>query len=395
MKKIYFDNAATSFPKPPQVIRHMVHYMEQIGSNINRGGYESAYSAAGMVLDTRERICTLFGFREPHNVIFTSSVTASLNVILKGYLHEGDHVLVSAMEHNAVMRPLVQLAQGGVAFDRIPCNEYGELELEAVEPLIQPNTKAIVITHASNVCGTILPVGQVGALCAAHGLKLVVDCAQTAGSEAIDMQKMRIDALAFTGHKGLLGPQGIGGFLVTDELAGRMTPLICGGTGSFSHLETMPELLPDRFEAGTLNLPAIYGLNAALRYLEECGIDQIRAREQALTSRFLERLSGNDKIRICGVNDAQKQTAVVSLDFLHMDNAQAAFLLDSEYGIMTRCGLHCAPNAHKTLRTYPQGTVRFSFGSFNTRAEIDRAADAVCKLSKGQGELSGTKEKYD
>ncbi|MEM1484205.1 aminotransferase class V-fold PLP-dependent enzyme [Oscillospiraceae bacterium PP1C4] len=383
MKKIYLDHAATSFPKPPEVARQMLYYMENVGCNINRGGYQAAYNAAELVLDTRERLCALFGFSNPRNVIFTSSVTASLNFILKGFLRGGDHVLVSAMEHNAVIRPLVQLQDCGVSFDRIPCNEQGELLLDAVEPLIRPETKAIVMTHASNVCGTILPVEQVGAICQKHRLKLIVDCAQTAGVESIAMEKMHIDALAFTGHKGLLGPQGIGGFVVTDELAAQMTPLISGGTGSFSHLEAMPEQLPDRFEAGTPNLPAIYGLNAALCYLEAYGIDRIRAQEQSLTERFIRQLSDYDKIRVVGVSDPRKRTAVVSLDFLSSDNAEIAFRLDSEYGIMTRCGLHCAPNAHKTLHTYPQGTVRFSFGHFNTEEEMDDTITAIDKILLG------------
>lgn len=371
------DHAATSFPKPPEVGKQMLYYVEQVGCNVNRGGYAGAYSAAETVLDTRERICALFHFPKPQNVIFTPSVTASLNILLKGFLRPGDHVLTSSMEHNAVMRPLVQLQGCGVSFDRIPGSQTGELDFDAIVSLLRPNTRAIVMTHASNVCGTILPIAKVGAFCKEHGLLFLVDCAQTGGAEPIDMQEMGIDALAFTGHKGLLGPQGIGGFLVTDALAAQMVPLIAGGTGSFSHLETVPELLPDRFEAGTPNLPGIYGLNAALQYLEQTGIEAIRRKETALTARFLERMRGRDDIRIAGTGDAAKQTTVVSLDFPGRDNAEIAFELDSRYGIMTRCGLHCAPNAHKTLGTFPQGTVRFSFGYTNTMEEIDYAADSI------------------
>lgn len=371
------DHAATSFPKPPEVGKQMLYYVEQVGCNVNRGGYAGAYSAAELVLDTRERICSLFHFSKPQNVIFTPSVTASLNMILKGALRSGDHVLTSSMEHNAVMRPLVQLEACGVSFDRIPCGSTGELDFDAILPLLCPNTKAVVMTHASNVCGTVLPIVRVGTFCKEHGLLFIVDCAQTGGTEPIDMQEMGIDALAFTGHKGLLGPQGIGGFLVTDALAAQMIPLIAGGTGSFSHLETVPELLPDRFEAGTPNLPGIYGLNAALRYLEETGIEAIRQKETVLTARFLVRMRECSNIRVAGTGDAAKQTAVVSLDFPGRDNAEIAFELDSRYGIMTRCGLHCAPNAHKTLGTFPQGTVRFSFGYSNTMEEIDYAADCI------------------
>lgn len=383
MEKVYFDHAATSYPKPPEVVRAMVEYMEQVGSNVNRGGYASAYEAAGTVLAARERLCALLGGPDPRNVVFTLNVTEALNLILKGFLRPGDHVLVSAMEHNAVMRPLVQLTRTGVAFDRIPCDGQGALQLDALKGLVRPNTRAVVMTHASNVSGTILPVAQVGAFCRARGLRFVVDCAQTAGVEPLDMAAMGIDALAFTGHKGLLGPQGTGGFLITDAFAAELTPLIAGGTGSFSHLETMPELLPDRFEAGTLNLPGVYGLHAALGFLERTGIDNIRAKERALTARFLAAVSGDGRIRVVGPMEAQRRTAVVSLDFPGRDNAEIAFLLDSEYGVMTRCGLHCAPNAHRTLGTYPQGTVRFSFGYGSTEEEIDYAVEAIGRILNG------------
>lgn len=383
MQKVYFDHAATSFPKPPEVVSAMVAYMERVGSNVGRGGYASAYEAAGTVLAARERLCALLGGPDPRNVIFTLNVTGALNMILKGFLRPGDHVLVSAVEHNAVMRPLVQLSRAGVAFDRIPCDGEGALSPDALDGLVRPNTRAVVLTHASNVAGTIQPVAQVGAFCRAHGLRFVVDCAQTAGMEPIDMASMGIDALAFTGHKGLLGPQGTGGFLITDAFAKELDPLISGGTGSFSHLETVPELLPDRFEAGTLNLPGIYGLHAALGFLEETGIGAIRARERAMTARFLEAVAGDGRIRVAGPRTAEGRTAVVSLDFPGRDNAEIAFRLDSDYGIMTRCGLHCAPNAHRTLGTYPQGTVRFSFGYGNTEEEIDYAADAVGRILNG------------
>ena len=379
MQKVYFDHAATSFPKPPEVVSAMVAYMERVGSNVGRGGYE----AAGTVLAARERLCALLGGPDPRNVIFTLNVTEALNMILKGFLCPGDHVLVSAVEHNAVMRPLVQLSQTGVAFDRIPCDGEGALCLDALDGLVRPSTRAVVLTHASNVAGTIQPVAQVGAFCRAHGLRFIVDCAQTAGMEPVDMGPMGIDALAFTGHKGLLGPQGTGGFLVTDAFEKELDPLISGGTGSFSHLETVPALLPDRFEAGTLNLPGIYGLHAALGFLEETGIDVIRAWERALTARFLAAVAEDGRIRVAGPRTAEGRTAVVSLDFPGRDNAEIAFRLDSEYGVMTRCGLHCAPNAHRTLGTYPQGTVRFSFGYGNTEEEIDYASDAIGRILNG------------
>ncbi len=389
MKKIYLDQASTSFPKPRQVPDAMYRYMTEIGTNINRGGYEDAYSAEDMVLETRERLCELFHFSQCENVIFTGNITASLNVILKGFLKPGDHVLVSSMEHNAVMRPIRQLEQTGVSFDRIPCTEEGELIFSRMEELLRPETRAVVMLHASNVCGTVMPVAQVGEFCREHGLKFILDTAQTAGILPLNMEQMKIDVLAFTGHKGLLGPQGIGGFLCTDEMAHAMEPLLSGGTGSISHTEEIPGFMPDRFEPGTLNLPGIAGLHAALDYLQKTGISNIYEKEMALTEAFLGRLleleslhqkDGVPLLRIAGKKNLDNRVAVVSLQPLKKDPAQIAFELDSRYGIMTRVGLHCAPGAHKTLGTYPTGTIRFAFGHTNIMEEVDAAADALAEL---------------
>lgn len=380
MRMVYLDNASTTFPKAPGVAQRVSGYIEQMCGSVGRGGYASAYSAAEVLLDTRERLCALFGFEEPRGVIFTQNVTLALNMVLKGLLHSGDHVLVSSVEHNAVMRPLTQLLEAGVTFDRVPCGADGSLRLEALEKAVKPNTKAVVMTHASNVCGTLLPIAQVGALCRRLGLIFIVDCAQTAGVYPIDMRQMHIDILCFTGHKGLLAPQGVGGFLVSTALAGRITPLVSGGTGSFSDAETLPPLLPDRLEAGTPNLPGIYGLNTALQYLQTYTTARILQQEQALTQRFLDAVGGFAGVRVLGVRDAARQTATVSLDFTGIDNAEASYRLDSEFGVMTRCGLHCAPHAHKTLGTFPQGTVRFSMSHNNTADEIDYTVQCIGKL---------------
>lgn len=385
MERIYLDNAATSYPKPPQVVQKMMAYMNQIGANVGRGGYQTAYAAGGVVLDTREHLAAFFGFQYPSHVLFTPNVTFSLNLLLKGLLKPGDHLLVSSMEHNAVMRPLNQLTGNGISFDRIPCDSQGRLLLEGMESLLKPNTKGIVMTHASNVCGTLLPIEQVGKFCKAHNLFFGVDCAQTAGSIPINMEEMCIDALAFTGHKGLMGPQGIGGLLIHPKLAEKMEPLVVGGTGSFSHQEEVPTLLPDRFEGGTLNLPGIYGLNAALEFLEQTGIQEIQEQERALTDRFLKGAASLTGVQVVGTGDASRSSGMVSLVFPHLDQGELAFLLDSQYGIMTRCGLHCAPNAHKTLGTYPKGTIRFSFGYFNTAHQIDYTLEALEQILKERG----------
>ena len=280
MKKIYLDQASTTYPKPECVAKAVYEYMTGNGSNINRGCYENAYDTEEVVLETRELLCELFDGPDCKNVVFTKNVTESLNVVLKGFLKSGDHVLVSSMEHNAVMRPIRQLEKNGVAFDRIPCSEQGELKLQSMEALLKPGTKAVVMMHASNVCGTILPLKEVGAFCKTHGLKFIADCAQTAGTMPISMKEMNIDILCFTGHKGLYGPQGIGGFILQEEMISAMTPLLSGGTGSISHTEEIPEFMPDRFEPGTMNLPGIFGLNSALGWINEVGIENIYNKEE-------------------------------------------------------------------------------------------------------------------
>ena len=384
MNRIYLDQASTSFPKAPGVARAMVDYQTMNGVNVNRGCYSSAYSAEEVIYETRQLLAELFHFSKCKNVIFTPNVTTSLNFILKGFLKPGDHILVSAMEHNAVMRPVVQLASLGISFDRIPCRTDGSMILEKVEELIRPETKAIVTLHASNVCGTRMPLDALGEICQRHQLYFVVDSAQTAGIVPINMDKMHIDALAFTGHKGLRGPQGTGGFLVSQELAEQMEPLISGGTGSVSHTEEIPDFMPDRFESGTPNLPGIYGLHEALLYLKTHSLQAINEKELSLTGYFLEQLQALDDtgrhIRIIGKKDLTNRNAVVSIQTPEIDMSQVAWQLDNEYGVMTRVGLHCAPNAHKTLGTYPAGTIRFSFGPENTKNELDFAIQGLKKI---------------
>lgn len=385
MEKIYLDNAATSFPKPPEVADAVYDYMTKVGANINRGGYEAAYDLEGLVFETREMLKDMFGGTDCKNVVFTKNVTESLNVVLKGFLKPGDHVLCSSMEHNAVMRPLVQLEGLGVQFDRVPANSNGELETDKFESMIKPNTKAIVMTHASNLVGTINPIAEVGQLAKKHGLKLIVDAAQTAGVFPIDMHSMNIDALCFTGHKSLLGPQGIGGFILTEDMIDLIYPILSGGTGSISHTEEVPDFMPDKFEPGTMNLPGIVGLNAALKWINARGMDSIREHELMLTERFLDGLAPLEEsglIKIYGLKGIEGRAPVVSIQTLNTDCADAAFRLDSEYGIATRVGLHCAPAAHKTIGTYPVGTLRFSFGVFNTEAEVDAAIRALCDICR-------------
>ena len=416
-KKIYLDNAATSFPKPEEVPRAVYDYMTKLGTNVNRGGYATAYDTETVVFECRELIGALFHAPDYKNVVFTRNITESLNVVLKGLLHRGDHVIVSSMEHNAVMRPIRQLEKKGVSFTRVQCESDGSLKPEKLLSCLRPETKAVVMTHASNVFGTMLPIQEVGAFCKENGLIFILDSAQTAGVFPIDMEKMHIDILCFTGHKGLLGPQGIGGFILRDELVMKIEPLISGGTGSLSNVETVPEFMPDRFEAGTPNLPGIFGLHAALNWLrkqgeadllkgeslkensavqevfgktpfsvEQCfsaALEKIRKHELHLTAEFLKMLGPLEKegkLKIIGKKDTEMRTGVVSIQTLTRELSDTAFQLDTRYGIMTRVGLHCAPSAHKTMGTYPTGTIRFSFGFANTDQEVKIAADALREL---------------
>ena len=389
MQQIYLDNASTSFPKPREVSDAVYHYMTGVGSNIGRGGYASAYAAEEAVFAARQLLCDFFGGEDPKNVAFTKNITEALNVLLRGLLQPGDHVLVSAMEHNAVMRPLQLLGHelaadeqpsDTITFSRVPCDREGNLELEYLPKLVRPNTKAIVMTHASNVCGTLLPLTEVGAFCKEHNLLLIVDSAQSAGLFPIHMQSLGIDVLAFTGHKGLLGPQGMGGFILREHMVEQVLPLIVGGTGSLSHTERTPIFMPDKFEAGTLNLPGIMGLAAGVRWLHERGLDNIRNHELALTEQLLTGLLALEQrgfLRIVGRKDVKQRTSVVSIADTTLDIAMVAHKLAAEYGIATRVGLHCAPNAHKTLGTYPTGTLRFSMGWHNSAADIATALAAL------------------
>lgn len=380
MDAIYLDNAATSFPKPEGVSDRMKYYLDCVGANVNRSVYTAAQEAGLVTLSLRQRLSELFRFPEsPSHVILTPGATASLNMLVAGLLRPGDHCIVSSMEHNAVMRPLLRLP--GVEVSRIPCDGEGFAALDALEGLFRENTRLVLIAHGSNVSGTVQDAETIGRICAARGVPFALDGAQTAGHFPVDFQAMHLSALAVPGHKGLLGPGGIGALLVTDELARRMTPLIAGGTGSASDSEYLPDYLPDKFESGTANLPGCYGWEAAVRFVAERGVDSLRQHEMRLCQRFIQGLGEIPHVRLCGTRDMARRVGVLSVDLLRRDNAEAAFALESRYGILTRCGLHCAPSAHRTLGTFPQGTVRFSLGWANTEADVDAAVAAIRELA--------------
>lgn len=375
---IYLDNAATSFPKAPGVSERMRHYLDCVGASVNRGVYAPAQEAELETLGLREKLCAFFHHPEPVRVLLTAGATAALNLAIKGSLHPGSRVLVSAMEHNAVMRPLVQL---GADFTRVPCDATGRLDLDALERGLRERPDMLILNHASNVSGTVQDAKMVGKLCKQYDVPFVLDAAQSAGHVPVDFAEFSLSALAVPAHKGLLGPQGIGALLVTQAFAAQLSPLIAGGTGSMSDSEELPPYLPDRFESGTPNLPGIYGWSASMDYVNKTGLSSLRAHELALTKRFLDGLRGLPHLRLAGTWDPDARVGVISVDFLAMDNAEAADRLEREFGILTRCGLHCAPSAHKTLGTFPQGTVRFSLGYRTTPEDVDAALAALSALA--------------
>jgi cysteine desulfurase family protein len=379
---IYFDQCSTSYPKAPGVAEQVYEAIKTGCFNINRGGYAGALSTGETVFDTRERLSRLFGAPKSRNVILTGGITQSLNMILKGLLKPGDHVVTTQMEHNGVLRPLTQLKATGVEVDIAACTSEGELIMEDFLSKLRPDTKLVVTTHASNVCGAVLPIREIGAICRQRGILYVVDSAQTAGVLPIHMQNDYIDVLAFAGHKSLLATQGIGGFVITDEAARHMMPLLSGGTGSFSSSLEVPEHLPDRFEAGTLNLPGIVALRAALTYIEETGPQNIHAAAHGLFSRFISEAKGIPGLRLVGPSHLENRCPVAALDFTELDNGEVAYRLDETYGIMTRSGLHCAPLAHQALGTFPKGVVRCSFGHTNTQEEVDVLLSALREITR-------------
>ena len=373
---VYLDNAATSYPKAPGVASAMADYVEKVGATINRSSYASAQEAGLVTLSLRERLCRLFNHPDPTHAVLTPGATAGLNMVIKGLLRPGDHCLVSSMEHNAVMRPLVQLEREGVAFERIPCDAQGRLRLEALPGMIKLNTRLVVMAHGSNVCGT----EAVGKICRERGVPFALDAAQTAGHIEVDFERFGLAALVVPGHKGLLGPQGIGALLLDADFARRLTPLVAGGTGSASDSEELPGWMPDRFESGTPNMPGVYGWEAALGWLENTGIETLENHEKTLSKRFLEGIYGLKNVKLYGITVPERRTGVFSVGFLNCDNADAAWQLESRFGILTRCGLHCAPSAHKTLGSFPEGSVRFSTGWANTEADIDAALSAIAAI---------------
>jgi len=378
---IYLDNAATSWPKPPEVLKAMVDALERAGGNPGRSGHRLSIEAARVMYDARENIARFFNSGDPARVIFTSGATHALNIILKGLLKPGDRVVASSMEHNAVMRQLRALEERGLILDVVPCAPDGSLDVNDISRVVDLNTRLVVIVHASNVAGTILPIAEVASIAHRAGAFLLVDAAQTAGVLPIDMKAFGIDFLAFTGHKGLQGPPGIGGLVIGDHVdTSQIEPLLQGGTGSQSELEEQPEHLPDKFESGTPNIVGIAGLRASISWITDRGIEAIRTQEKELTSALVDGLSGIAGIKVYGTRDPEKSVAIVSFTARDRRVSDVGLRLDEDYGILTRVGLHCAPAAHRTIGTFPEGTVRLAPGVSTTAADIKKTVQAIDKV---------------
>ena len=375
---IYLDNAATSFPKPESVYKAVSDTLRKYGSSPGRGGHKMSIQTERLIFETREKIASFFNIPNSSNVIFTFNVTMGINLTLKGFLKAGDHVLTSSMEHNAVMRPLKRLENpplGGISKTVVQCSKEGFLNSKDIEREIKPNTKLIIITHASNVVGTILPIREVGEIAKKKGIAFLVDAAQSAGLLPIDVQRDNIDMLGCTGHKSLFGPQGTGFLYIKDGLD--IKPLIEGGTGSNSESDEMPDFFPDKFQAGTLNTPGIAGLGAGIEFIQKEGLKNIRAKELHLTTEIMNGLKNIKGVKLYGSLNPLDRVAVVSFNIEGKDPADVGNILNEKYDIMSRVGLHCAPNAHRTIGTFPEGTVRVSVGYFNTEGDIDKLIKAV------------------
>lgn len=376
---IYLDNAATSRPKPPEVIDAMVNYMTEVCANSGRSGHRLAIEASRIVYNTRSAIAKLFNIKDPLRVIFTMNATEGLNLAIKGLLQENDHVITGSMEHNSVMRPLRAMEHYGLTVSVIKCSDKGFLDPYDIRKAIRANTKAIVLNHASNVIGSIAPVEEVSEITKEYDLIFILDSAQTAGSYPIDVQKIDPDLLIFTGHKSLLGPTGVGGVYIKEGIDPE--PLTYGGTGSRSEEEYQPDFVPDKYESGTLNIAGIAGLGAGVNYILREGIELIRKREIELTQKLIDGLYSIPRVTLYGGKEAKAQIGVVSFNIEGYSPSEIGYYLDERFDIMCRVGLHCSPSAHKTIGTFPDGTVRLSLGVFTTEDEIDKAINAVNKIS--------------
>ena len=378
-KLIYLDNAATTLHKPPQVVEAVKNAILTAG-NAARGAHGASMQASRTVFETRQKLALLLGCPQAEHVVFTANSTMALNIAIQGILSPEDHAISTDLEHNSVLRPLYALQEQGMGLDFVRADQQGNIRYEDFAPLFRSNTKAVVCTHASNLTGNMLDIARIAEIAHAHGALLIVDASQTAGTVPIDMTALGVDVLCFTGHKGLMGPQGTGGLCIRPGVDIR--PLLRGGSGIHSFDRHQPEAYPTRLEAGTLNSHGIAGLDAAVDYLLEVGVEAIHQKEQALMRRFYEVVRRIDGVTIYGDFSPSQRAAIVALNIRDYDSAEISDVLSADYGIATRPGAHCAPRMHKALGTVQQGAVRFSFSVFNTEEEIDAAIAAVAELAR-------------
>ena len=376
---IYLDNAATTMRKPEAVIQAVTDALCTMG-NAGRGGHDASLDASRIIYDTRERLAQFFHAESPKQIVFTMNSTESLNIAIKGIIEKNDHVITTALEHNSVLRPLYEMEEKGAELTILPGDQQGRIDYADFEKNIKENTKAIICTHGSNLTGNLVDIKRVGEITKKHGILFVVDASQTAGVFPIDVQEMHIDILCFTGHKGLLGPQGTGGMYVREGVA--VKPLLSGGSGVQTYSKTHPAQMPTALEAGTLNAHGLAGLRAAVGYLQEVGLDAIRKKEQELMWHFYEGVTKIPGVTVYGDFSQEERCAIVTLNIRDYDSAEVSDALAMQYGISTRSGAHCAPLMHQALGTVEQGAVRFSFSHFNTIEEVDTAIAAIRELAE-------------
>ena len=377
---IYLDNAATSFPKPECVCREMDRCMREYCANPGRGGHPLSIKAGAAVMSARDAICSLFNIHDPMRLVFTKNATEALNIAIKGTTFPGCHVITTAMEHNSVMRPLRTLERNyGVEVTVVEGNELGEIDPEDIKKEIRKNTALIISTLSSNVNGVVMPINEIGHIASRSGVLFLVDASQGAGSMAIDIETLNVDMMAFPGHKGLLGPQGTGGLYVGEGIS--IKPLMEGGTGSNSDSSLQPAFFPDLLESGTLNTPGIVGLGTGARYIASIGVEQVFAYKHKLVKLLIEGFSKIPGLTLYSVSDKNRNSGIVAINLKDLDSAELSYIIDREYGIYTRAGLHCSPGAHKVLGTEKRGAVRFSVGYFNTEAELIYTLDALERIS--------------
>ena len=380
--KVYLDNASTTFPKPKVVSDSIYNYLVNIGGNANRSNHSNALESNREIFLARERIAKFFNYDKFENVVFTNNITMSLNILIKGILRKGDHVITSSLEHNSVIRPIISCKEKlDVEVDFVKASFDGFINPKDIENLIKKNTKLVIITHASNVIGTIQPIKEIGEICKKNNIFFIIDTAQSAGTVPIDFYDIGANALAFTGHKSLFGPQGIGGFIIDDKLNKICTPLLEGGTGSLSHEIHQPNFMPDKFECGTLNIPGIVGLSNGIEFINNVGIENIKNKNKKLYKKLIKSISSMERYKVYGDISGENSTTSISFNLDGVETSELSFYLESN-GISNRSGLHCAPMCHKTIGTFPEGTVRLSISYFNTDEEIDYTISILEKAHK-------------